>query len=226
MKENPLYVALDEPSTGPGDRGDWLETLRRKLDEAEEKASHPTPMVSADGHLQLIVRAGFDGGDLDRGARLAAALQEQIDATAAGAGPAVKMGMAGDVVRGLAEQHGLIAGMTMATVLTVVAVLAALLLYFRSVAGVVALWWSLTVGTLVAFALTKLAIGHLNIATAFLSSIVVGNGINFGIIFLARYLEERRAGHATEPRWRVASGRHHQHRGRRLAAGTAYVRWP
>ena len=31
-----------------------------------------------------------------------------------------------------------------------------------------------------------------NLATAFLSSIVIGNGINFGVIWLARYVAARR----------------------------------
>jgi hypothetical protein len=35
-------------------------------------------------------------------------------------------------------------------------------------------------------------VGHLNSSTGFLFSIVVGNGINFGIIYMARYLEARR----------------------------------
>jgi uncharacterized protein len=51
------------------------------------------------------------------------------------------------------------------------------------------------VGALVTFAFALGAVGHLNLATAFLAPIVVGNGINFGVILLARHLEERRAGH-------------------------------
>ncbi len=47
----------------------------------------------------------------------------------------------------------------------------------------------LAVGTLVAFGVVRVTIGHLNSVTVFLSSIVVGNGINFGIMVLARYLE-------------------------------------
>jgi uncharacterized protein len=225
MKENPLYVPLDDPADRPAASGDRLDSLHRKPDEAEEKARHPKALVSSDGRLQLIVvRANFNGGDLDRGARLAAALQRQIDATVGETGSTVTIGMAGDVVRGLAEQHGLVAGMTIATLLTVAAVLAALLLYFRSVAGVLALCWSLTVGTLVAFAFTELSIGHLNIASAFLSSIVVGNGINFGIIFLGRYLEERRAGLPVESSLRIAQTRTIRATGAAaLAAGTAYL---
>jgi len=230
MKANPLYVSLDDPTDdrndeGTGPSGDRLDALRRKLDEAEEKARHPKPLVSDDGQLQLIiVRATFNGGDLDSGARLTTALQHQIDATIAEAGSPVTIGMAGDVIRGLAEQHGLVAGMTIATLLTLSAVLAALLLYFRSLAGVLALGWSLTVGALVAFAFTELTIGHLNIASAFLSSIVIGNGINFGIIYLGRYFEERRAGHPVERSLEIAKrGTMRPTAAAALAAGTAYL---
>jgi predicted exporter len=73
-------------------------------------------------------------------------------------------------------------------------VLGALLWFFRSLLAVGALSWSLTVGTLATFAFTYGAIGHLNLATAFLSSIVIGNGINVGILVTARYLEELRRG--------------------------------
>ncbi|HEY8088421.1 MAG TPA: MMPL family transporter, partial [Polyangiaceae bacterium] len=42
-----------------------------------------------------------------------------------------------------------------------------------------------------------LRVTELNSNTAFLGSIIVGNGINFGIVLLARYAEERRAGAAS-----------------------------
>jgi len=47
---------------------------------------------------------------------------------------------------------------------------------------------------LATFAFAEVAIGHLNLATAFLSSIVIGNGINFGIVLVARYQEAVRGG--------------------------------
>ncbi|MES1210181.1 MAG: MMPL family transporter [Pseudomonadota bacterium] len=223
MKENPLYVPLDEPATGGS--GDSLDTLRRRLDEARVKAAHPQPLVSADGQLQLIiVRADFNGGELGRGARLTEALAGALDATARESGGGVRFGVAGDVIRALAEQNGLVRGMTIATLLTVAAVLAGMLLYFRSGAAVLALGWSLTVGALAAFAITDLTIGHLNIASAFLSSIVVGNGINFGIILLGRYLEERRAGHGpTAARARAVAGTRRPTAAAAATAGVAYL---
>ena len=82
--------------------------------------------------------------------------------------------------------------MVRATIFTVVIVALGMLLFFRSTAAVAALLGALALGALVTFAFTRLGVGHLNLATAFLAPIVVGNGINFGIILLARYFEERR----------------------------------
>jgi predicted RND superfamily exporter protein len=49
-------------------------------------------------------------------------------------------------------------------------------------------------GVALTFALSRGAIHYLNPNTAFLGSIIVGNGINAGIILLARYIEARRQG--------------------------------
>jgi hypothetical protein len=53
---------------------------------------------------------------------------------------------------------------------------------------------TLTIGTgcAWAFGLAYYTVGYLNTATGFLVSIIAGNGINFGIIYMARYIEERR----------------------------------
>ena len=48
------------------------------------------------------------------------------------------------------------------------------------------------------FGFAYYAIGSLNSSTGFLFSIVVGNGINFGIIYMARYLEARRTADVVE----------------------------
>ena len=70
--------------------GDCLDDLRRKLDEAGGEAGHPMAPVARRRRLQLIlVRATFNGGDLDSGRRLAAALQRAIDDTARRGGPTV-----------------------------------------------------------------------------------------------------------------------------------------
>jgi predicted RND superfamily exporter protein len=65
---------------------------------------------------------------------------------------------------------------------------------FRAKRAVFALCLSLGVGCALTFGFTRIVVGHLNSSTAFLGSVVAGNGINFGIILLWRYLEERRRG--------------------------------
>jgi uncharacterized protein len=190
---SPLSLKLeDEPASDP--ESDRLSSLRARLDEAAA-AIRTTGMVSSDHRLQLIlVRAGFSAEDGTRGRKLLDLLVEAADATRSEVGPGVSIGMTGDVITTLGEHRALINGMLVSTLFTVALVMFALLLFYRSSLAVGALLWSLAVGVLLTFGFTKLTIGHLNLASAFLSSIVVGNGINFGIVLLARYLEERRGG--------------------------------
>src|SRR6185437_3274910 len=51
---------------------------------------------------------------------------------------------------------------------------------------------SLLVGLVWTFGLTYFTVGYLNSATSFLVTIIAGNGINYGIMYMARYLEARR----------------------------------
>src|SRR5262249_36610475 len=48
------------------------------------------------------------------------------------------------------------------------------------------------IATTASFGAAAFTVGHLNAATAFLGAIIAGNGINYGILLIARYLEERR----------------------------------
>jgi predicted RND superfamily exporter protein len=191
VRANPLFVDLgDPPPPRPG-----TTELRKKLRDAEAKQGDPGELVSDSGHAQLmIVRTGYSSGDVDRDERLLEELDNAFAQVRVEV-PGVDIGAAGDVVLTVAEHDAILNGMLMAMALTVGLVLLALLLFFRSPIAIGALSWSLVVGALATFGFTKLAVGHLNLATAFLSSIVIGNGINFGILLLARYGEELRAGH-------------------------------
>ena len=183
---NPMYVSLDDD--GPSSSTD---ELKERLDKEEKEAGDPGAFVSKDGRLQLfIVRTTFSAGDDERAHKLNALL-ENVKRETQAEFSAVKIGMAGDVITTFAEHKALINGVVASTVATVALVIGALLLFYRSLPAVGALCWSLTAGVLATFAFTKLTIGSLNLASAFLSSIVIGNGINFGLVLLARYQEER-----------------------------------
>jgi predicted RND superfamily exporter protein len=198
LAANPLYVSLDDPAEVARDKADeerTIQRLRGRLDEAEGKDRHPRQIVSHGGKLQvLIVQAAFPSASVTQGERLVAALNEAMAGAARAVGPGVSFGMTEDVVIAVAEHRAILGGMSLALLLTVLVVGASMLIYFRSLAALAALLGALAVGTLATFGVVRLTIGHLNSVTAFLSSIVVGNGINFGIIVLGRYLEERRRG--------------------------------
>jgi predicted RND superfamily exporter protein len=106
----------------------------------------------------------------------------------------VKIGFAGDMVGSLEEYGAVRADLLGVGGTGVVLVLGVILLYFMRARSVVVLASGIAVGLAITFGLTAIVIGHLNVATGFLFSIVAGNGINAGIIWLARYEEERRRG--------------------------------
>jgi len=191
---NPLFVSLDEDegaarADGPA-LGDRLRELQGQLGAAKAGAVRATPLVSKDGRLQIIVvRTRYPAGEVSRNAPVLAAVERAADeARVAG----VTIGVTGDVINTATEQQALLGGMLRSTIFTVVIVAIGMLLFFASWSAVGALLGALALGALATFAFARLGVGHLNLATAFLAPIVVGNGINFGIILLARYFEERR----------------------------------
>ena len=72
-----------------------------------------------------------------------------------------------------------------------VLILSVVFLFYMRIRTLLAMALTVAIGATWTFGLAYLLIGHLNSSTGFLFSIVVGNGINFGIIYMARYLEER-----------------------------------
>ena len=94
------------------------------------------------------------------------------------------------------EEHDAIAReMAISIVLTIVAVFVAIFLFFRRKRAIPLLGMALAAPVLVTFGIAELTVDYLHTATIFLGSIVIGNGVNPNIIWLARYFEERRGGH-------------------------------
>ena len=244
LEHNPLYIDLDEDDDpgkardgggkdGTGDEASdrpgarqaeptdpRLEDLRKRLDEAEARAKTPEPFVSKSGHLQLlIVQASFPSSQISHTRVLAAELQRVIGEVQR-RHPQIRVGLTGDVATTLSEQRSILVGMLQAAAVTVLLVTLLLFAVYRSVPAIAAVLWALAVGTLATLGLTKLLIGHLNIATAFLSAIVVGNGINPGLILLSRFRDEMRRGDPDGALARAMSG---AARGTLTAALTALV---
>jgi uncharacterized protein len=178
--------------------------------------------------LMIIEVGGFSTG-----ASQAAALIRHIEDDIRALGgpdhyaPGMRVGMAGDVAISAEEMAALVQDLTLSSAVVVVAVLLALFVFYRWARALPALFLPLALSAVYAFGLASLPpfrITELNSNTAFLGSIIVGNGINFGIIQLARYLEARRHGKPVEEslaialwgtRWGTLSAA--------VAAGVAYA---
>ena len=184
-RKNPLFIDLDDEGRG------GLDELRTKQHAAEARLAK-SAHVSADGKSQvLIIRTAFRATDVDRDL----ALMGQLDAIAEhvrAAHPGVTVGFAGGPVVTVAEHGALSRGMLLSSLITFVLVAFVLYLHLRSVRMLLLLSANLVVATVVAFGIAAVTVGHLNAATAFLGAIIAGNGVNYGILLVARYLEERR----------------------------------
>jgi predicted RND superfamily exporter protein len=110
----------------------------------------------------------------------------------------------GDPVTALEERAGIVEDLVVVSVSCILLIILSIVLYYRSARSVLLIAAPVAVGVAIAFGLGYLVVGSLNSNTAFLGSIIAGNGINFAIIMLARYIEERRHGHTFHLSLRVA----------------------
>lgn len=111
----------------------------------------------------------------------------------------LRVGWGGTFPLFIAEYEAIIGDVAGTAVLVVVLVLASILLFFRDLRSTVSLGIAILTAVVVTFGLTWLVIGYLNTQTAFLGAIVVGNGINYGLIYLARVKQLRARGEALSP---------------------------
>jgi predicted RND superfamily exporter protein len=108
--------------------------------------------------------------------------------------PGMRVGYASDVAISVEELEALQADLSLASVLVILAVMGVIVAYYRWWRSIPVLIPPLLLATVYAFAIASLPpfnITELNSNTAFLGTIIVGNGINFSLILLARYREER-----------------------------------
>jgi predicted RND superfamily exporter protein len=203
--------ALDDDSAAPPlDFSDIEQKYAAKL--PKRGAGESDRYSSSDLHLTtlLIEVGGFESGTAP-GKELLSRVQADVAAlggTAAYA-PGMRLGYAGDVAIAVEELEALIADLAVSSVIVLVLVVAVIILYYRWARSVLVLVPTLLLATVYAFALASLppfGVNALNSNTAFLGAIIVGNGINFGIVLLARYVEERRHRHDSHEALVVAVG--------------------
>jgi predicted RND superfamily exporter protein len=161
---------------------------------------------SKDGKVLVVAaRSKVMGSDLSRGTEALARVKDAIaKVSLASYHPSITYGLAGDLYSGTAAISAINRDLTEVGITGVVLIGAVVFLYFLRVRSMVAMLITILVGVAWTFGFTELTIGHLNLATGFLFTIVAGNGINAGIIYLARYLEARKGGSGVGESVRIA----------------------
>jgi predicted RND superfamily exporter protein len=187
------------------------------IDLADDGADDPAQLVArlrAEGQRSGALDQRFPGGDFvhDDFAWVAAlppggmlvenAGQALLDAVRAFVAanppssyhPAMTVMPAGPVMATLRNREAVEHDVVAVTLVCVAVIGLSIALFFRSLRALPLVVAPALLGTLVAFATAAVLFGYLNSSTAFLGSIILGNGINYAIVLLAAFGERRRTG--------------------------------
>jgi predicted RND superfamily exporter protein len=151
-------------------------------------------------HLSVLL---LELGQYSSGADAATRLMDRVkrdvsELRATGGYPAsMRVGYAGDAAIAAEELSALVTDLSVSSIVVVIVVMAVIMAYYRWWRSILVVVPPLLVATVYAFGIASLPpfrVTTVNSNTAFLGSIIVGNGINFGLLLLSRYVDERRAG--------------------------------
>jgi predicted exporter len=174
------------------------ETLRKRFgsaaDKFEKKQGSSNYYIGEEGRLlAILIRTPVEPGSIEPAHRLRAKIDEVVRGVAPTSfDPGMTVKYTGDFITSVEEYESVKNDLGHVGFYGVLMVLGAVLLFFLRVRTLLAMSMTIGIGIAWTFGAAKLMIGYLNSSTGFLVSIIAGNGINFGIIYMARYLEARR----------------------------------
>jgi predicted RND superfamily exporter protein len=195
-KKNPLFVSLDD------DDDESLEAMEKRFEShgaggMVKRAIDSLPgdaFVTKDGQTAMVVILPPGGVFHEHAGEQLVGKVMQLVGELEPAKSGIDVGLSGDIESVIEERNALENDLVWATGLCVALVCGVVIFFYGRLRAVPLMAAPALVGTCVAFGIAELAFGYLNSSTAFLASIIVGNGINFAIIQLARYEEERSIG--------------------------------
>jgi predicted RND superfamily exporter protein len=149
-----------------------------------------------DGKMLVIaVRSKISSTDFKDGTEAIRRVREVVErVNPASFDPQMTWSFGGDLKSGTTEYGAVLKDTTDVGLLGSALITGVFFLYYLRVRTLIAMLLTIGVGVSWTFGVTGVLIGHLNMATSFLFTIIAGNGINFGIIYMARFLEARRRG--------------------------------
>ncbi|MEZ4437671.1 MAG: MMPL family transporter [Polyangiaceae bacterium] len=185
-------LELDDEEPPPID----VESLKKELGIGDQELErYPDGYFqSADGKtLVVAIRSGVMGTDYTQGNEAIRRIKEIVERVDPKRfDPSVKVGFAGDLVTANAEYRAINADLMDVGILGGVLIISVVFLYYLRMRTLLTMLLTISIGVSLCFAYAALSVGYLTMATGFLFSIIAGNGINPGIIYMARYLEARR----------------------------------
>ena len=199
LAANPLAFELDEEEKPQADKPSWMDPkqpLPREQVAERFKRFVDGFMVHPDHtSLTLVVRPAGTSLSVGEARELVGRMHKVVDRHAEEiSNKHLRVSFAGSFPMFIAEYEAIINDVAGTAVLVVVLVLSSILLFFRDLRSTVSLGIAILIAVAITFGLTWVVIGYLNTQTAFLGAIVVGNGINYGLIYLARVKQLRARG--------------------------------
>ena len=183
-RANPLFVAIEE------DNDDEWQVLRADINEVTSAKDRFTrgylETGSGDTVVAIVWLRGSDV-DIDVARKLKRVVALSVERVLPRFQGKLKVGYTGDAANFIEEHDAVIEDLSLTSLVVVVLVTALIAAYFRSVRSVVVVITTLIPGLLVTFGVGRLLVGHLNSNTAFLGSIIAGNGINYPLVLLSFY---------------------------------------
>ncbi len=189
---NPFYVELDESP---------LPVLRKEVAELQDRwvrLEKDGVFQSRNGDLvAMVVLPQRPPGGVSELA-VERAVEQVLQRIPPGAFDSrLSVRFSGELHAAVQERHAIEEDMALTTAIVALLVAGLVGLYFGRVRAIPLMGIPAVTGLAVAMGVAAVAFGELNASTAFLGAIIVGNGINYPILMLARYAEERARGSAT-----------------------------
>lgn len=178
------------------------ESIKKTIEERQKEAQaaqakYPDGYyMEPDGHLiTVVMRTPVSTGDIDKASALLKTVRGVIDRVGPTRfAPDMAVNFAGSLITGMEEYSQIKGDLTEVGALGVAMILGVVFIFYIRLRTLLAMALSVGIGVIWTFGLAYLLIGYLNASTGFLASIIVGNGINFSIIYMTRYFEEFRVG--------------------------------
>lgn len=192
IKQSPLYIDLgDSPPKFE------ISDIQDKYTEKTSSYQHYREgyFTNEEANLAAVLVKPREGStDVKFAEHLIAKLDEVIkEMDPASYDPSIKIAYGGRYKKIIEQYNSLVGDILKSIFLCVGLVGLVMLVYFKRIR--MGFWATIVIaqGTLITLAIARTSIGYLTSQTAFLGSIIVGNGINYGLVILSRYMEERRA---------------------------------